>query len=72
MPSRMIRLHTLANGIALRMLSREGIAAIWQLQVAAAAAYQTGNRSAAASILEIADAAEREWLREGDVPSVRR
>ena len=30
--SRMIRLHTVTEGIALKMLARNGIAAIWQLQ----------------------------------------
>jgi hypothetical protein len=59
----MIRLDTLSEGIALRMLKRDGIAAIWQLQVAASISYRTGNPDAAASIMEIADAAEREWLR---------
>jgi hypothetical protein len=39
----MIRLHTLTEGIALRMLARDGIAAIWQLQVAAAIAHRTGS-----------------------------
>ena len=59
----MIDFRTLTEGIALRMLARDGITAVWQLQVAAAAVYQGGNLSAAASILEIAEAAEREWLR---------
>ena len=58
----MIRLDTLADGIALRLLARNGIAAIWELQVAAGIAYRTGNSEAAACIMEIADAAEREWL----------
>ena len=58
----MVRLHTLTDGIASRMLARHGIAAIWQLQVAAAIAHRTGNPDAAQSILEMADAAEREWL----------
>ena len=63
----MIRLHTLTKGIALRMLARDGIEAIWQLQVAAAIAHRTGSPGVAASIIEIADAAEREWLRRPDV-----
>jgi len=45
------------------LLAREGIAAIWHLEVAAAAAYRTGDPISAASILEIAAAAEREWIR---------
>jgi len=44
------------------MLARHGIVAIWRLQVAAAIAHRTGNPDAAQSILEMADAAEREWL----------
>ena len=63
----MIRLDTLTEGIALRLLASNGIAAIWHLQVAAAITYRTGNPEAAASIMEIADAAEREWSRSGAV-----
>jgi hypothetical protein len=44
-------LHTLTEGIALRLLARDGIAAIWQLQMAAAAVYRTGDPIGAASIL---------------------
>ena len=62
----MVRLHTVVNAIASRMLAQHGIAAIWQLQVAAAIAYRTGNAAAAVSILEMADAAEREWLASND------
>jgi hypothetical protein len=51
---------TLTEGIALRLLTRDGIAAIWHLQMAAAAVYRTGDPIGAASILEIASAAERE------------
>ena len=56
----MFRLHTLTDGIASRMLARHGISAVWQLQVAAAIVYRTGNRTAAECILEMADAAERD------------
>ena len=66
----MIRLDTVTQGIASRMLAHHGIAAIWHLQVAAAIAHRTGHRSAAASIMDIAEAAEGEWLREGD-PTAR-
>jgi len=64
----MIRLHTMTEGIALKMLARNGIAAIWQLQVAAGIAYRTGHPGPAASIIEIAEAAEREVLRRGNAP----
>jgi hypothetical protein len=66
----MIRLHTLTEGIAVRLLARKGIATIWELQVAAAIAHRTGNLSAAASIVEIAEAAEREWLRSEHPPTL--
>ena len=59
----MIRVYSVTKGIALRMLARDGIAAIWKLQVAAAIAHRTGSPGVAASIIEIADAAEGEWLR---------
>jgi hypothetical protein len=58
----MIRLDNLHDGIATRMLAHSGIAAIWKLYVAAAIAYRTGNLAAAGSIMELADAAEREWM----------
>lgn len=56
-----------AQKLAVRMLAGEGMAAIWGLHVAAAAAYQRGQSSVAAMLIEIADAAEQEWLlcREG-------
>ena len=62
----MFRLHTLTDGIASRMLARHGISAVWELQVAAAIVYRTGNRTAAECILEMADAAEREWMQVAD------
>ena len=46
----------------LHRVVREGIAAIWQLHLAAARAYRDGLNEAATGIVEIADAAEREWL----------
>ena len=58
-----LRHSTLTEKLALSMLAREGIAAIWQLNEAAAEAHRDGHPSAAAAILEIADAAEDAWLR---------
>ena len=66
----MAHLHTLTEGIALRFLARDGIAAIWHLQVAAAAVYRTGDPISAASILEIAEAAEREYFRSETLPLI--
>ena len=50
--------HTIAREV----LARHGIAAIWDFHVAAAAAYGVGNRAVAQSLIEIAEAAEEEWL----------
>ena len=47
--------------VARTMLRRLGLKAIWRLHLSAAAAYRTGNGLAALSMIEIADAAEREW-----------
>jgi hypothetical protein len=54
---------TLTEKLALSVLAREGIGAIWQLQLAAADAHRTGRPNVAAAILEIADAAEAASLR---------
>jgi aspartate aminotransferase-like enzyme len=51
-----------AEAVAARLLAREGIAAIWQLHVAAARVHRQGNHLAALSIIQIADAAERLWI----------
>ncbi len=52
-----------AEMLASRLLTREGIAAIWELHVAAANAYRYKRMETAAALLALADAAEREWLR---------
>ena len=44
------------------MLAQHGIVFIWDAHVAAAATYGLGNTDVAASLTEIAEAAEREWL----------
>jgi hypothetical protein len=49
--------------IALTMLERHGNAVIWELHLIAAKAYREGSKASAAAIIEIADAAEREWMR---------
>jgi hypothetical protein len=54
---------TLAEKIANSLLCREGVGIIWKLHEDAATVYRVGNIVAAASFLEIADAAEREWQR---------
>jgi len=49
--------------IAARLLSQRGIATVWELHVKAAAAFRRGNSLSAASLVRIADAAERLWRR---------
>jgi hypothetical protein len=65
----MIR-RTATKNLALAILERSGIEAIWRLQTAAAEVYQLGNPSAADAILEIADAVERAWLRAEGSPAL--
>jgi hypothetical protein len=55
--------HPIAEKFASRMLAQHGIATVWDFQVAAAAAYRRGDEAVAESLMQIADAAEREWLR---------
>ena len=59
----MTRGHTLTEKLALSILDREGIGAIWQPNEVAAEAHRTGHPLAAASLVEIAEAAEAAWLR---------
>jgi hypothetical protein len=56
-------MSTLTEKLALSILARDGIAAIWQLHIAAADAHQTGHPAAANAMLEIAEAAEEAWIR---------
>src|SRR5438477_13101892 len=55
-------LQILTQKLARSILAREGIAAVWQLHVAAADAHRTGHPRSAAALLEIAEAAEEGWL----------
>ena len=57
---------TVTEKLALSIPTRDGIAAIWQLQIAAADAYRTGHPRSADAMLEIAEAAELAWLRARD------
>jgi hypothetical protein len=59
----MDRARTLTERLALTILARHGIAAIWQLHLASAEAHQSGYLSAADAISEIADAAVEAWRR---------
>ena len=62
MTSRRAHIEKLAQSI----LDGKGIGAIWQLHLDAAYAYRTGYPVAAAAILELAEAAEQQLLREGN------
>jgi len=59
----MISSRTPAQVIALSLLARDGVSAIWKLHLSAAGAYRDGHKSVAAGIIEIAEAAEHEWHR---------
>jgi hypothetical protein len=59
----MRRSLTTIEKIAYRTLARDGISAIWKLQIAAAEAHSTGYPGSARVIVEIAEAAEQPWLR---------
>jgi hypothetical protein len=54
-------MQNLTDKIALSILAHQGIAAIWQLHIAAADAHRTSHPRSAAAILEIAGAAEEAW-----------
>ena len=49
--------------VALNMLRRYGLEAVWRLQLSAANVHRQGHEAAADYVAEIADAAEREWQR---------
>ena len=51
-----------AERIASRMLALSGVAAIWDAYLAAAAAHGLGTPDLAESLIQIAEAAEREWM----------
>ena len=52
--------RTPAEIIALTILARDGVSAIWALHLSAAGAYRDGHKSVAAGIIEITEAAEQE------------
>lgn len=51
------------DALALRMLDEESVEAIWGLHTLAAHAHRAGQVHLATGFIEIAEAAEREWLR---------
>jgi len=63
--------RTIAEKLAGNMLAHNGIAAIWDLHLAAVAAKDAGKTDIAASLVEIAEAAERIWAtRDGSQPDL--
>jgi hypothetical protein len=58
---RMEHQQTHPQALARRMLDTIGTAVIWGLHIEAAARYRTGDIAAAALLLDIADAAEKDW-----------
>ena len=55
--------RVLAEKPARKMLVDEALAILWKLHTDATTLYRAGNLVSAAALLEIADAAEREWHR---------
>ena len=55
-------MQTITEKLAVSILARDGVAAIWRLHMAAADAHRTGHPRSAAAILEIAEAAEGAWM----------
>jgi hypothetical protein len=64
----MARTRTMTEKLALTLLARAGIAAIWQLHLASAEAHRSGYPTAAASVSEIAEAAGEAWMRAEGAP----
>ena len=54
--------RTMAEKLACDMLARDGVTAIWDLHLAALTAKDAGKLELTASLVEIAEAAERLWL----------
>jgi hypothetical protein len=54
-----VRATTVVDELASGMLTHSGVAVIWDLHLAAAQAKRNGKLEMAASLLEIAEAAER-------------
>ena len=53
--------RTLAEKLACDLLARDGLATIWDLHLAAATAIGAGKLDITASLIEVAEAAERLW-----------
>ena len=60
--ARFMSRQKLTKDLAISILARDGVAAIWKLHEAAADAHRTGHPRSSAAILEIAEAAEGAWM----------
>jgi hypothetical protein len=58
----------ITDKLARKMLADQGVRIIWKLHEDAATLYWVGNSVAADTFVKIADAAEREWLRQQSAP----
>ena len=56
--------HTEADKLARSLLDKQGIGAIWKLHQVAADPHRADFRLSAADLIEVADAAERAWIRD--------
>lgn len=68
-PLRVASEQTPIEKLASRMLAYRGISAIWDAHLAAAAAYGMGEPDLAASLIKLAEAAEKEWLHRHGEPN---
>jgi hypothetical protein len=57
--------NTQTDKLARSILATQGIGAIWKLHEAAAAAHRVGFPQSATALVEVAEAAERAWTRDG-------
>ena len=60
-----------AEKAALKLLGTFGLKAIWDAHLAATAAYEMGKPELAGSLIELAEAAERCWMRRQTSESLR-
>jgi hypothetical protein len=56
---------TQTDKLAQSLLAKQGVGAIWKLHEAAAAAQRGGFPQSAVALIEVAEAAERLWSKDG-------
>lgn len=60
--------RTSLDEAASKLLSTFGVQAIWDAHLAATAAYEMGKSDLAATLIELAEAAERHWMQRAEAP----